>query len=90
MPASLPLEIMPFTEGLIGLAVGELDVLYIYIIGYGLVHGRNELVDLEDFGLALHHEFQLVEQLLSWVERVGVRWESDQLNTSRSQQLRNL
>ena len=73
---------MPFIEGFIGLAIGELDVLDIDVVCDGLVHGRNELIDLEDLRLALHHELQLVEQLLGRVERVGVGRESDHLNVS--------
>lgn len=73
---------MPFIERFIGLAIGELDVLDIDVVCDGLVHGRNELSDLEDFRLALHHELQLVEQLLGRVERVGVGRESDHLNAS--------
>ncbi len=73
---------MPFIEGFIGLAIGELDVLDIDVVCDGLVHGRNELSDLEDLRLALHHELQLVEQLLGRVERVGVGRESDHLNAS--------
>ena len=73
---------MPFVERFIGLAIGELDVLYVDVVCYGLVHGRNELADLEDLRLALHHELQLVEQLLGRVERVGVGRESDHLNAS--------
>ena len=73
---------MPFIERFIGLAIGELDVLDIDVVCDGLVHGRNELSDLEDLRLALHHELQLVEQLLGRVERVGVGRESDHLNAS--------
>jgi hypothetical protein len=73
---------VPFIEGFIGLAIGELDVLDIDVVCDGLVHGRNELSDLEDLRLALHHELQLVEQLLGRVERVGVGRESDHLNAS--------
>jgi hypothetical protein len=76
---------VPFIEGFIGLAIGELDVLDIDVVCDGLVHGRNELSDLEDLRLALHHELQLVEQLLGRVERVGVGRESNQLNAPRSQ-----
>lgn len=81
---------MPLLEALIGLAIGEPNVLNIDVISDGLVHRRNEFACFENFGLALDDEFELVEQLLCWVEGVRVGRKGNQLDIARTKYLRQL